>query len=177
MYLTRNVALLGLAVCISAAISGCSEAVLDTESHTVTLKLPYLSGCESAIQNTQEVFDRISEKEGVQLRIKTVPFDFAPPSHDELVGYIVLASEGDWRTLSSKTPKEYLQISANGILADCMPNDGFDIALENVGALNAILASTPHRGKTYLKVSDEALRLYFNDGSYSVPGLLGEIPD
>jgi hypothetical protein len=133
------------------------------------IMLPYFSGCEAAVENTREVFEKTSKKNDRQHRIETVSFDITPISHKELLGYIVLTSKGDWRTLNSKTPTEYLQLIANGIVADCMPDNRFDIAWKDLGALKAILEGIPRNGKAHPKISEDGLRFYYNDGSYSFP--------
>lgn len=148
-----------LLINIVVFIVSCSK-----QEETVSYTMPYYAGCEDTVEKAAEMFSRSTRDKNYKLRIEVSKFDFENRYFStDVKGTVTLISKGKWKTLSGKSPLEYLKLEANGISFDCMPNNYQIVPIDEVkhyyskiGAKNVIPKF----------LNKKEMILYFNDGHY-----------
>jgi len=134
------------------------------KKETIYFSIPYYSGCEKTISKMSTFFKKSTEKTDYKLRVEIKKFDMTPYGHMDIIGVVNLVSEGNWKTLSGKTPLEYLELEANSIKAECMPNNYTVVSQDNLIEVYRRIGGD----KVVIpRIIDDKVFLYYNDGSFS----------
>ncbi|WP_197472124.1 hypothetical protein, partial [Oleiphilus sp. HI0067] len=87
------------------------------------------------------------------------------------IGVATLLSTDGWQTLDGGSPKAYLELTANGIFADCAPISMTSIKLDDAPDLTvkSLAYIAQKEGAKNIDISTEEVIMTYNDGSYDYP--------
>lgn len=147
-------------------LSGCSQG-----EPSVSLRIPLLPECIATVERAKAHYLKSSADEVYQLNINIEIFDNTHHHYTGPIGMATLVSVGEWSTLDGRSPIDYLQITANGIFADCAPINSLSLKFDDNPEMSAIDLSSIARGKgaDSISLSKEGVTIIFNDGSYEYP--------
>lgn len=149
-------------------IVSCTQ---DKTEMTVSHKIPLLAECVLTVEAAKDHFVRTSAKKPHRLDIKIEKFDQVHHFYNGPVGVATLLSTDNWKTLDGGSPKAYLEITANGIFADCAPISMTSIKLDDAPELTvkSLAYMAQKKGVTNVDISNEEVVIKYNDGSYDYP--------
>lgn len=164
-----------LLIVIVLIATSCGGETIDREGRHTVLHLPMYRGCDGAIEKVRAVTEYTTKSSGLSIDITTTAFDVTAPYTGGYIGFVTLDLHGDWDGVEGSTPEEYLRIWANGILQQCMPNNWTDIAWEDLEQMRHAGDMISRRGVLRTQITDTGVRVFFNDASYDLPGVGGDV--
>ena len=149
-------------------VAGCTQ---DKTEMTVSHKIPLLAECVLTVEAAKDHFVRTSAKKAHSLDIKIEKFDQVHHFYNGPIGVATLLSTDGWQTLDGGSPKAYLELTANGIFADCAPISMTSIKLDDAPDLTvkSLAYIAQKEGAKNIDISTEEVIMTYNDGSYDYP--------
>jgi hypothetical protein len=152
-------------------IVSCGNEVKQKQS----VSIPYLIQCSKVVEKVERAFDVVSQNKDYDLVVEVKHFDKSLALNEDFLGVIVLTVYGDWvgqNDLKNYTAKDYLMVHANGIIAECYPENYLQVEEEYISDLTERLKrmSEAYEENIYLNYEKgQGISIYFNDGSYKYP--------
>ena len=152
---------------IATILFGCAES----EAPRVELRIPLLSACVETVNRAKSHYLSTSKEKSYKLDVELMEFDDVHHLYSGPIGMATLVSIGEWQTLDGGEPIEYLQLTANGIFADCAPSNSLSLSFEDNPGMSAkdLASIAKDKGVSVVEMSDSGVTIKFNDGSYVYP--------